>query len=199
MPATGVGGNVTLLQVPSRPDPFASLVLAVAQTQDRTAFARLFDHFAPRVKSYLLRLGSSDGEAEEAMQEVMISLWRRAGSFDPRLASVSTWLFTIARNRRIDMIRRSRRPEFDPDDPVFRPDEAVDGADSLYETAEDARTLSVALRELPPEQADLIRKAYYEDKSHSAIADELALPLGTVKSRIRLALARLRGALKERR
>ncbi len=169
----------------------------IAATGDRAAFRALFQHFAPRVKSYLLRLGVGDMEAEEVMQEVMLIVWRRADSFDARLASVSTWIFTIARNRRIDLARRGKRPELDPNDPALVPDEAVDGADAQYDAVQRDEKMRGALACLPPEQADLIRRAYYEDKSHSVIAAETNLPLGTVKSRIRLALGRLKDALKD--
>lgn len=170
----------------------------VADTGDKAAFARLFDHFAPRVKAYLLRLGADDGMAEEILQDVMLSLWRRAGRFDPALASVGTWVFTIARNKRIDALRRSRHPDIDPDDPALVPDTRVEGADLLMETAQSGERLRRALTELPADQADLLKMAYFQDKTHRAIADETSLPLGTVKSRIRLALGRLRTALKDR-
>jgi RNA polymerase sigma-70 factor, ECF subfamily len=174
--------------------PFADLIARVAQHQDRAAFAALFGHFAPRVKAYLMRLGADDGGAEELAQEVMLVVWRRAASFDPALAAVGTWVFTIARNKRIDRLRRERRPEIDPDDPALAPDPAV-GADMALDAAETGDRLRDAIGALPDEQAQLLRMAYFEDKSHRAIAAETRLPLGTVKSRIRLALGRLRTVL----
>jgi len=170
------------------------LIARVARHQDRAAFAALFDHFAPRVKAYLMRLGADDGAAEELAQEVLLAVWRRAASFNPALASVGTWVFTIARNKRIDRLRRERRPELDPDDPALVPDPAV-GADVALDHAETGGRLRAAIGSLPEEQARLLRMAYFEDKSHRAIATETRLPLGTVKSRIRLALIRLRAAL----
>jgi RNA polymerase sigma-70 factor (ECF subfamily) len=166
-------------------------VAAVAREQDRGAFARLFAHFAPRVKGYLLRLGAERAQAEDLMQEVMLTVWRKAPAYDPKLASPSTWIFAIARNRRIDALRRDKRTALDPSDPGLLPE-----ADLLPDRALDAgaweRRLAGAIGGLPPEQAQMLRLAYYEDRSHGDIAASLRLPLGTVKSRLRLAIARLR-------
>lgn len=172
------------------------LLLAVGRARDRAAFAALFDHFAPRLKAYLRRLGSDAHASEELVQEVMLLVWRRAETFDPAQASASTWVFTIARNRRIDALRREQRPEIDPDDPALVP-APVEPADRALEVAQANVRLQAALKELPPEQAELLRLAYFEDKPHSAIAAERGLPLGTVKSRLRLALDRLRKALRD--
>lgn len=172
------------------------LLLAVGRARDRAAFAALFEHFAPRLKAYLRRLGADAPAAEELVQEVMLQVWRRAETFDPAQASAGTWVFTIARNRRIDALRREQRPEIDPDDPALVPD-PVEPADRALETAQDSGRLRAAIRELPPEQAELLRMAYFEDKPHSVIAAERGLPLGTVKSRLRLALDRLRKALRD--
>jgi RNA polymerase sigma-70 factor (ECF subfamily) len=179
---------------PGEEPPFADLVVAVAERQDRAAFAALFGHFAPRLKAYVRRLGMEDARAEELAQEVMLIVWRRATLYDPAQASVSTWIFTIARNRRIDELRRERRPEIDPDDPVLVQDSGP-VADLLIAQGEVARRLHAAVAELPEEQAVVLRKNFFEDKAHNAIATELALPLGTVKSRLRLALAKLRQAM----
>jgi RNA polymerase sigma-70 factor (ECF subfamily) len=148
-----------------------SLVIAVARAGDRAAFNELFDHFAPRVKGYLMRLG--------------------AGS---AVASASTWIFTIARNLRIDAIRKERRPEIDANDPTFQP-EAERSADESMDWAQAEDRLRLALAGLPLEQAQIIELSFLADKPHSTIAQELGLPLGTVKSRIRLAMGRLRAAL----
>ncbi|HYE52881.1 MAG TPA: sigma-70 family RNA polymerase sigma factor [Azospirillaceae bacterium] len=172
--------------------------MQVGRDRDREAFVALFRHFAPRLKSYLMRQGAAPGAADEVVQEVMVTIWRRADSFDPSLASAATWVFTIARNRRIDMIRREARPEIDPDDPALVP-AAPEAADRLIEAGQDQRRLHGAIAELPPEQAELLRMAYFEDKPHSVIAAERGLPLGTVKSRLRLALERLRRAMGEER
>jgi RNA polymerase sigma factor (sigma-70 family) len=172
------------------------LMLAVARDRDRAAFATLFGHFGPRLKAYLLRLGADSGTAEELVQEVMLMVWRRADSFDPALAGAGTWIFTIARNKRIDTLRRERRPEYDPDDPALAPEPDV-AADHRIEASQQSERLRRAIALLPDEQADLLRQAYFEDKPHSTIAAERGLALGTVKSRLRLALGRLRKELKE--
>jgi RNA polymerase sigma factor (sigma-70 family) len=184
------------LSAESLPD-FSSLVLAIAQRQDKAAFGQLFQHYAPRVKSYLIRHGADDGQAEEIVQETMLSLWRKAGMFDPSKASAGTWIFTIARNLRIDAIRKSRRPEFDPDDPAFVPDREQAADDSLEEGEMRVRVRE-ALNDLPEEQASVVRLSFFEDKPHGEIAKQLALPLGTVKSRLRLAMRRIRTALGEK-
>jgi RNA polymerase sigma-70 factor (ECF subfamily) len=172
------------------------LLLAVARDRDRQAFATLFQHFAPRLKAYLLRLGADAGAAEELAQEAMIMVWRRAETFDPAQASVATWIFRIARNKRIDALRRERRPEIDPDDPCLQP-EGDPGADRLVERGQADERVRAAIAALPDEQAEVVRMAYFEDKAHGAIAEETALPLGTVKSRLRLAMSRLKKALRE--
>ena len=175
---------------------FVDLIARVARDRDRDAFAALFGHFTPRVKAYLMRLGADDASADELAQEVMLTVWRRADAFDPTLAGVGTWIFTIARNKRIDRVRRERRPELDPDDPALTPDPPA-GADRAVEAAEAGGRLRRAIATLPAEQRELLVMAFFEDKSHRAIAATTRLPLGTVKSRIRLALGRLRGALEE--
>ena len=169
------------------------LILAIAERQDRMAFIKLFEYFAPRLKAYIIRIGGAD-LAEEMAQEAMLALWRKSRLFDPTKASASTWVFTIARNLFIDRRRKEQRPEFDLSDP-FRIGLEEPTADQEYSSRETERAIATALRDLPPEQAKVIAMAFYEDKSHSAIATELKLPLGTVKSRLRLAFARLRGRL----
>lgn len=168
-------------------------VRAVAQFQDRAAFARIFAFYGPRVKAYLRRLGADDGVAEDLTQEVMLSIWRRAHQFDRSRAALSTWVYTIARNRRIDALRRERRPEFDPEDPALVGDnELAPRGDRFAEFEQARREVMNAVEQLPAEQAQLLRIFYFEEKPHSVIAEELGLPLGTVKSRLRLALGKLR-------
>lgn len=168
---------------------WAGLMVAVRDKQDRAAFAEIFRHFAPRVKAFLMKAGSDAATAEECAQDVMATLWNKAHLYDPSRASLATWVFTIARNRRIDMARKARRPE--PEAVVWGPDEEPDQAD-VYEAGQETRRLSAALADLPEKQRALIQRAFYGDLSHSEIAAETGLPLGTIKSRIRLALDRLR-------
>jgi RNA polymerase sigma-70 factor (ECF subfamily) len=163
---------------------------------DRAAFALLFQHFAPRLKGFLMRQGVAAPQAEDLAQEAMVSLWRKARLFDPAKASAATWLFTIARNLRIDAIRRERRPDLDPADPMLSP-VPERGADDGMIVTEDETRLRAAMACLPPDQARVIELSFFDDKPHSRIAEELAIPLGTVKSRLRLAMVRLRQALDE--
>ncbi|MFQ1700338.1 sigma-70 family RNA polymerase sigma factor [Loktanella agnita] len=168
-------------------------ITAVRDHGDKAAFAELFAHFAPRVKSFLMKSGASPDLAEECTQEVMATLWRKAHMFDPRKASVSTWIFTIARNRKIDLLRKQRRPE--PEDLPWGPESEPDQADALG-LQQETQQLGAAIAALPPEQRKLIEKAYFGELTQSEIAAETGLPLGTIKSRIRLALDRLRHAMK---
>ena len=176
------------------PDAANALLGRVAREQDRAAFASLFGHFAPRVKAYLLRLGAPGPLAEDLAQEALLSLWRKAHLFDPAKASAATWLFTIARNLRIDAIRREKRPELEPEDFLPQPEAAAD--DGLARTDEENR-LRAALKHLPADQSQVVELSFFADKPHSEIARQLGIPLGTVKSRLRLALARLKRALGE--
>lgn len=176
---------------------FADLIESIAETKNREAFAALFAHFAPRLKGYLMRLGASDGQAEEVAQEAMLTVWRKAALFDRKKAAASTWIFTIARNRRIDILRRQKFPEIDADDPTLVPDMPAQPDEEVIGLREGA-TVRAALEKLPPEQRELVRLAFYNGWSHSKIAEDTNLPLGTVKSRLRLAFARLRNELEGR-
>lgn len=174
-------------------EQWIGLVERVREQKDRAAFADLFRHFAPRVKAFLMKSGAGEALAEECMQEVMATLWTKAHMFDPSRASVSTWVFTIARNRKIDAMRRQRRPE--PEDLPWGPEAEPDQVDVIT-FQQESEKLAKAIAELPEKQRELIERAYFGDLSHSEIAEETGLPLGTIKSRIRLALERLRHAMK---
>lgn len=171
---------------------WTGLLIAVRDVQDKAAFAQIFRHFAPRVKAFLMKSGTDAALAEECAQDVMATLWQKSHLFDPSRASVATWVFTIARNRRIDVARRARRPE--PEGLDWGPEGEPDQAD-IYEIAQETKRLSQALASLPEKQKALIQRAFYGDLSHSEIAAETGLPLGTIKSRIRLALDRLRQSM----
>jgi RNA polymerase sigma-70 factor, ECF subfamily len=177
-------------------EQLCQLVAAIADGHDREAFAELFRYFAPRLKGFTLRRGVDAGSAEELAQETMLTVWRKADTFDPRRATVSTWIFTILRNKRIDLFRRETYPEADLSEVS---DTATDdlSPDESLSLSEVSRAVSVVMKSLPEEQLAIVRKAFFEGKSHRAIADEMKLPLGTVKSRIRLALARMRVTLPE--
>jgi RNA polymerase sigma-70 factor (ECF subfamily) len=168
---------------------WAALLIRVRDHQDRAAFAQLFRHFAPRVKAFLMKSGAGATLAEECAQDVMATLWQKAHLFDPARASVATWVFTIARNRRIDALRRARRAE--PEELDWGPQPEPDQAEAM-ETQQETERLGRALSALPGPQRTLIERAFYGELSHSEIAAETGLPLGTIKSRIRLALDKLR-------
>jgi RNA polymerase sigma factor (sigma-70 family) len=167
------------------------LLLAVARHKDKAAFAELFEYFAPRIKSFLMKGGAAADAADELAQETMLTIWQRAESFDPAKASASTWIFTIARNKRIDALRKQVRPEYDPADPALVEDESPTAPEMITQ-AQETDTVAEAIKALPSEQADLLYKSFFEDKTHADIAKETKLPLGTVKSRIRIALDKLR-------
>ncbi|CDZ27150.1 sigma-70 family RNA polymerase sigma factor [Neorhizobium galegae] len=175
-------------------DHFAGLVRAVADERDQAAFAVLFDYYGPRLKSWLVKRSMRPDDAEELVQEVMAVLWHRAGLYDPARSSLSTWLFRIARNRRIDAERRERHKQMDIYEPLFFVTETP-GADTIFEGEERDAQVRAALADIPGEQMELVRAAFFLGQSHSEIASATGLPLGTVKSRIRLAFERLRRVL----
>lgn len=169
------------------------LIEAVACHQDREAFACLFDHFAPRLKAWLMKSGASDGDAEDFAQDTMLTVWRKADLFDARKAKAATWIFTIARNKRLDRLRREARvlpvPEITFDlAEVPRPDE-------ILSQAQEATKVRTAMLCLKADQIEVLKMAYFVGSPHSEIARQLDLPLGTVKSRIRNAMTKLRQIL----
>jgi RNA polymerase sigma-70 factor (ECF subfamily) len=175
----------------------AGFIRAVASGADREAFAALFRHFAPRVKTLLIRAGASTASAEEIAQETMLTVWRKAGQFDSDRASAATWIFTIARNLRIDILRRERHPDtLLPDDMAEQADDSP-RADQILLTGERDDRVRAAMASLSPEQADVVRAAFFLDKPHAEIERHLNIPLGTVKSRLRLAMSKLRSALED--
>lgn len=179
------------------PEQLAAWMGAVAHGADRQAFGQLFAHFAPRVKSYLLRAGADDAQAEDLAQETLVLLWRKAAQFDAAQAGVSTWVFTIARNLRVDRYRRqggAAALHADEVDPDALEHEAAAPAERLHAQRMEGH-VRAALRQLPPEQSLVLQLSYYEDQPHARIADALGIPLGTVKSRMRLAVAHLRRLL----
>ena len=180
----------------SNAEEFARLAGLVAEKRDKAAFGQLFRHFAPRINAYLQKLGLDGAQAEEMAQDVMAVLWHKAGLFDPAKSSLSTWLFRIARNRRIDAIRRDRSHLLDPDDPFLWP-EAPEQADEQLDAAERDDRVRAVLTVLPDEQRKLIQMAFFLGMTHTQIVEAEKLPMGTVKSRIRLAFNRLRKALEE--
>ncbi len=179
-----------------QPD-WARLIGAVALQRDRAAFASLFEYFAPRVKTFMRRSGASETAAEELAQETMLALWRKAALFDPATTGAASWIFTIARNLRIDALRRERRSssnDIADVDAEFVLDDGPSPDTVLASTQADARIRS-ALSALSDEQLRVVELSFYQEKAHAEIAEVLGIPLGTVKSRLRLAMAKLRGLL----
>ena len=192
----GMGKEVFLAR--QQPDNgeqgFEEILARIATRKDKEAFIVLFDYYAPRIKSFFMKSGLPADTADELAQETMLAVWSRASTYDPAKAAASTWIYTIARNKRIDFLRKRQHPEADMNDPLLVPG-TPDAPDRYVAEEEETRAIAEAVAGLPPEQADLIRRSFFEDKTHADIAEETGLPLGTVKSRIRLAMERLRHSL----
>lgn len=169
-------------------------LIAVRDHRDREAFGQLFDYFGPRLKAMLIRSGQRDGAAEDIVQDVMLVVWRKASQFDPHRAGASAWIYRIARNRHIDLARRRAVPQ--PDILEDRPDMDPDPAQILA-LAEETRHLRDALSRLSADQRRALEHSYFEDLPHSQISQLTGLPIGTIKSRIRLGLERLRHELRD--
>lgn len=185
---------------PMKPDTGAErmteLLSAMKSAPDEVAFAELFRFYAPRLKSYMRKLGAAEDVAEELAQEAMAMVWRKAYLFDADKAGAGTWIFSIARNLRIDVFRRQRRPEFELDDPSMVQDDPP-SPEAELDHGQQARAVRAAMATLPQEQATIVHLSFFEDRPHAEIAEQLGIPLGTVKSRMRLAFQRFRKALGE--
>lgn len=172
------------------------LLVRVRDNADREAYRELFEAFIPRLRAYARNQGSDAGTAENVVQDVMVTAWTRAHLFDPDKASARTWIYTLVRNRLIDQHRAGERRQ-----------RAYDGYASTFtasttntDSAEQALTgsrIATLLTELPDEQAQAVLMIYIEGKSHREIAEELDVPIGTIKSRTRLALQRLRKLMED--
>jgi RNA polymerase sigma factor (sigma-70 family) len=189
----GIKRQARTRNVISKQKDWTAHMFAIRDDQDQAAFAELFAHFAPRVKGFLIKGGADASLAEECTQEAMAAVWRKAHMFDPTRASAATWIFTIARNRKIDALRKQRRPE--PEELPWGPEPEPDQTDVIG-LKQETDQLAQAIKALPEKQRNLIEQAYFGDLSHSEIAEISGLPLGTIKSRIRSALERLRHAMK---
>ena len=173
------------------PNDMNEALLAVAREKNRSAFKKIYSYFAPRLKAFILGQGTDRQLAEEVVQETMINIWRKAPQFNPQKASAATWIYTIARNRRIDLLRKINRPTPDINDPAFVADPELDSS-NLVSKEQESRNLNKLITNLPEEQQAVLKLAFFQEKTHGDVASELNIPLGTVKSRIRLALKRLR-------
>nr|WP_244868046.1 sigma-70 family RNA polymerase sigma factor [Vannielia litorea] len=174
--------------------PPTEWLLAVRDQRDRGAFAQLFDHFAPRLTAMMLRSGMSRAVADDVVQDVLLTAWQKAHLYDPARAQASAWIYRIARNRQIDIIRRERRPV--PEALKMESEETEADAQAALALDQEAAQLREALQNLKPEQREVIERAYLSDLTHTEIRQSTGLPMGTIKSRIRLALERLRHELK---
>jgi RNA polymerase sigma factor (sigma-70 family) len=177
-------------------DHVASCLVAVAQTRDVAALRKIFTLYSPRIRAYLIKHTRDPQAAEDLVQEVMLAVWRKAEQFDPMRGSASAWIFAIARNTYIDAWRRQKRPELDMNDPALVGDPEPGPSDLMVQRQRQDAVLK-AMQTLPQDQVDLIKLSFFEEASHSTIAKKLSLPVGTVKSRIRLAFGRLRLALED--
>lgn len=181
---------------PITPQKAADLVRAIATRHDREAFKDLFNFYAPRIKSVLMRGGAAGEIAEDLAQETLIAVWRKADSYDPQRATVSAWIFTIARNLRVDRFRKDQRAQLHQVYELILPAE-TDPPDVPFEIVERESRMRAALDGLPEDQVRVVELSFFEGNAHGDIARKLGIPLGTVKSRLRLAMARLRGFLGE--
>jgi len=175
-------------------DKLAMLIRQVAQNLDRDAFSTLFDLLAPKVKALLMRRGLDSAAAEDVMQDVMISVWTKAGLYDATRGSLQGWVFTIARNALIDRVRR-RKPDISIDMIEWDPADDAEDSEERMLREERASQLKGAMKAVPADQLAVLQLAYQEELTQTEIAAHLGLPLGTVKSRMRLAYAHLRGAM----
>jgi RNA polymerase sigma-70 factor (ECF subfamily) len=171
-------------------------IVAIAKSRDKRAFKKLFNYFAPRIKGFCQNNGSTADRADEVVQEAFVNIWRKANLFDPKKASAGAWIFAIARNSRIDLIRKENRPEADTTDPFFEQNEPENPL-AVLETERKTRLIRDFVRLLPAEQQEVLNLAFFEEKPHSEVAEQLGIPLGTVKSRIRLAFKRIRSEFGE--
>ena len=177
-------------------NPFIEALAKVAESQDISSFKKIFDYFSPRLKSFLMRSGADEAIAEEIIQETMTIIWTKADYYDPKVASPSTWIYTIARNKKIDILRKSRKAILeDIDTAVLPPVESK--ADENIEHDQKFEMITQYLDDLPEDQLNLLKMNFFEEKSHGEISEITKIPLGTVKSRIRLALEKIRGKLEK--
>ena len=172
-------------------DDLTLSVELIGRNQDKLAFNNIFKYFAPRLKSFLVKAGSTNSQAEEVIQEVMIAVWTKSATYDSSKSSVSTWIYTIARNKRIDKIRKEKRHYLsESDDRLEIPVDSTQEKEIF--SAQVSNSLKKYMSNLPEEQSKLLKLSYFYNKTHADISTELKIPLGTVKSRIRLALTKMR-------
>ena len=186
------GGNGWQAPTGRRTDEWSECLTLIADNEDRAAFTRLFRHFAPLIKAFALSGSSlSAAHADELVQEVMLKVWQKAGAFNPEKAAASTWVYTIARNCRTDMFRRLQKFDTPLSAEDFSPDQEGEEPFAVLQSRRSGDRIRELMDQLPSDQAQILAKVYMEGKSHAEAAGELDLPLGTVKSRVRLAIQKL--------
>ena len=186
------GGNGWQVLTGRRTDEWSECLTLIAENEDRAAFTRLFRHFAPLIKAFALSGSSmSAAHADELVQEVMLKVWQKAGAFNPEKAAASTWVYTIARNCRTDMFRRLQKFDTPLSAEDFSPDQEGEEPFAILQSRRSGDRIRELMDQLPSDQAQILAKVYMEGKSHAEAAAELDLPLGTVKSRVRLAIQKL--------
>jgi RNA polymerase sigma-70 factor (ECF subfamily) len=175
-----------------RTDEWSECLVVIARSEDRAAFTRFFRHFAPLIKAFALAGSSlSASLADELVQEVMLKVWQKAGGFNPEKAAASTWVYTIARNCRTDMFRRLQKFDTPLAEDDVMPDQGNEEPFAMLQDRRSQERVRKLMQGLPPDQMQILAKVYMEGKSHAEAAGELDLPLGTVKSRVRLAIQKL--------
>lgn len=180
--------NVVAIQQPEAPQIWSEMLATLAETKDKALYIQLFRHFAPKVKAYIIRLGLVGTTAEELMQETMLSVWRKAYLYNADKAAASTWIFTLARNQSIDWMRKQKYPEYALEAWHEEPDDEHDVCEQVVTSDRMAKVIA----KLPEDQAQVIYMSFYEGRSHSEISERLGVPLGSVKSRIRLASEKIK-------
>ncbi len=170
------------------------LIIEIAQNKSRKAYAALFNNFAPRIKSFVMGQGLNAIEAEDLAQDAMLLVWRKAHLYDKSKAKASTWIFTITRNLRIDLARKQKRVKQLPED-LWHDFDQINQETEII-NAQNKNYVEQSLSILNEEQLQVLKLSFYENLSHSQISNMLNIPLGTVKSRIRLAMTRMKDELK---
>jgi RNA polymerase sigma-70 factor (ECF subfamily) len=184
--------NASTLQMKTKvKNPFINAMKQIADHQDKSSFKMIFDYFGPRLKSFLMSSGAEESIAEEVVQETMCVVWTKADYYDPKMASPSTWIYTIARNKKIDILRKSRKAVLENIDTAILPP-IIPRLEEDIEHDQKFEVINQYLDELPKEQLALLKMNFIEEKSHGEIAEITKIPLGTIKSRIRLAMEKIR-------
>jgi RNA polymerase sigma-70 factor (ECF subfamily) len=187
----------TRLESPDIKECTVQWLKAITHNGDREAFEKLYQHFAPKIKKFMMRQGADVATADDLAQETMAQVWCKASQYNPERAAPAAWIYTVARNLRIDKLRRQKFHEVELTAEADKEDEGLGGHEAAVQNV-DAHLLREQIRTLPDEQLEVIQLAFFEGLSHSEVGARLSVPLGTVKSRLRLAFGKLRIAMGEK-